>query len=70
MEPTLYRQSIYKIEGIQRRMCELIPEVRGLPYRDQLKFLGILSSGSAMRVRYKKLRAAIVLRVNAHYDEF
>ena len=46
------KTSISCIEGVQKRMCNLIREVRHLTYKDQLKFLSIHSL-RARRLRYQ-----------------
>lgn len=37
------RGSIRNVERVQKRMCRLLPEVRYLTYKNQLKVLGLLS---------------------------
>ena len=44
--------AIDHIQRVQRRMCRLIPEIRHLSYREQLKFLGLLSL-RARRIRFQ-----------------
>jgi hypothetical protein len=47
---TQYR--IMKIERIQKRMCNMIPAIRGKPYQEQLKLLGLFTLQSR-RTRYQ-----------------
>ena len=44
--------NINKIERVQRRMCRMIPVIRHLPYRDQLKSLHLYSL-KTRRLRYQ-----------------
>lgn len=46
------KSAIDNIERVQRRMCNLVPEVRHLPYKEQLSSLGIYSL-QARRLRYQ-----------------
>ena len=46
------KSAIESIERVQRRMCNLIPDIRHLAYHDQLSSLGIYSL-RARRLRYQ-----------------
>ena len=46
------QSSIDNVERVQRRMCQLIPELRHLTYRQQLNHIGLLSL-KARRLRFQ-----------------
>ncbi|MEL7307933.1 MAG: reverse transcriptase family protein [Pseudomonadota bacterium] len=63
--------SIDSIERVQRRMCRLIPAIRHLPYRLQLKSLGLLSL-RARRLRFQLITLFKIQKglLNINFDDF
>lgn len=63
--------SIDSIERVQRRMCRLIPAIRHLPYKQQLKSLGLLSL-RARRLRFQLITLFKIQKglLNISFDDF
>ena len=54
----IYKEDIIRLEGVQRRVTKLLPEIADLPYEDRLKALDLPS------LYYRRLRQDIIFIYN------